>query len=89
MIKTFEYFLDISKFAPETLPTVDLAQVSIPSLELLKIHFIPVLMSEVAAMTSKVEAFPKASSATILVDVSMASVASTVLGRCVGGVKED
>jgi hypothetical protein len=39
-----------------------LAQVSILSLELLKIHVIPGLASDITAMTSKVEAFPKASS---------------------------
>jgi hypothetical protein len=62
VIQTIEDCLDLSKFDQETLLSLDLAQVSILSLELLKIHVIPGLASDITAMTSKVEAFPKASS---------------------------
>jgi hypothetical protein len=51
---------------------------------LLKIHVILGLTSEVIAVTSKAEAFTKASSATLQVDVPTASAASTVPGPGVG-----
>jgi hypothetical protein len=65
MIPTFKYCLDLSKFDQTTLLSLDLSRVSILNLELLKIHVIPRLVSEVAAMTSKAEAFPKASPAAL------------------------
>jgi tRNA pseudouridine-54 N-methylase len=80
VIQTIEDCLDLSKFDQETLLSLDLAQVSILSLELLKIHVIPGLASDITAMTSKVEAFPKASSTALQVDVPMASAASTIPG---------
>jgi hypothetical protein len=80
VIQTIEDCLDLSKFDQETLLSLDLAQVSILSLELLKIHVIPGLASDITAMTSKVEAFPKASSTALQVDVPTASAVSTIPG---------
>jgi hypothetical protein len=51
---------------------------------LLKILVILGLASEVIAVTSKVEAFPKVSLAALQVDVPMASATSTVLGLAMG-----
>jgi hypothetical protein len=78
MIQTFEYCLDLSKFDQETLLSLDVAQVSILSLELLKIHVIHGLASEVTIVTYKVDAFPKASPAALQVVVPTTSVTSTI-----------
>jgi hypothetical protein len=84
MIQTFEDCFDLSKFDQEILPSLDLAQFSILNLELLKIHVISGLASEVTVVTGA-EAFPKASPAALQVDVSTASIASTVPGLAVWG----
>jgi hypothetical protein len=84
MIQTFEYCLDLSKFDQETLLSPDEAQVSILSLELLKIHVIHGLASEVTIVTYKVEAFPKASPVALQVVVPTTSVTSTIPGPGVG-----
>jgi hypothetical protein len=84
MIQTFEDCLDLSKFDQEILLSLDLAQFSILNIELLKIHIISRLVSEVATVTSKAEAFPKASPAALQVDVPTASAASTIPGPAVG-----
>jgi hypothetical protein len=68
----------------ETLLSLDLAQVSILSPELLKIHVIHGLASEVAAVTSKAEAFPKPSLTALQVDIPTTSATSTIPGPGVG-----
>jgi hypothetical protein len=84
MIETFEYCVDLSNFDQESLLSLDLTQVYILTLELLKIHVTPRLASEVALVTSKAEALPKASLAALQVDVPMASETSTMSGPGVG-----
>jgi hypothetical protein len=84
MIETFECCPDLRKFDQESLLSLDLTQVYILTLELLNIHVIPRMVSEVVVVTSKAEAFPKASPAALQVDVPMASMTSTVSGLGVG-----